>query len=230
MAGRSRGDLETVTQQIRDAGGRAEYSVVDALDDVAVDQYFERIVERAGGVDIEFNAMGPRAVEYGTGVPSTDLPVEQFAAGLRVLTSQWITGRCAARRMVSQGSGVVIFLTGSPARPHTQGTTAIGAAFAGVENVMRTMALELSGTGVRVVCLRTAANPNSRTIQDVGEALGMVMGITKEAALASLGESTFLKVSPHVADTANGAVLLASDLACMMTGTVHNATAGVCPD
>ena len=31
-------------------------------------------------------------------------------------------------------------------------------------------------------------------------------------------------------DTANGAVLLASDLARMMTGTVHNATAGVCPD
>jgi hypothetical protein len=39
-----------------------------------------------------------------------------------------------------------------------------------------------------------------------------------------------LKVSPHTDDTANGAVLLASDRARMLTGTVHNATAGVCAD
>jgi enoyl-[acyl-carrier-protein] reductase (NADH) len=39
-----------------------------------------------------------------------------------------------------------------------------------------------------------------------------------------------LKVSPRTEDTANSAVLLASDRARMMTGTVHNATAGVTPD
>jgi len=37
-------------------------------------------------------------------------------------------------------------------------------------------------------------------------------------------------VSPRTEDTAHGAVLLASDHARMMTGTVHNATAGVCTD
>jgi 3-oxoacyl-[acyl-carrier protein] reductase len=230
LAGRSESSLAAITQQINDSGGQATYAVVDALDDVAVGNYLDEVVETAGGIDVELNAIGPRAAEYGTGCPSVDLPVEQFLAGLTVLTSQWITGRCAARRMISQGSGVVIFLTGSPARPHTSGATAIGAAFAGIENVMRTMALELAGTGVRVVCLRTAANPDSRTIQDVSDTIARMSHTTREAALTSLAESTFLRVSPHVVDTANGAVLLASDFANMMTGTVHNATAGACPD
>jgi enoyl-[acyl-carrier-protein] reductase (NADH) len=92
------------------------------------------------------------------------------------------------------------------------------------------MALELAGTGVRVVCLRTAANPDSHTIQDVAAGIAASMNTTTDEVFRSLAESTMLKVSPHTEDTANGAVLLASDLARMMTGTVHNATAGATPD
>lgn len=132
--------------------------------------------------------------------------------------------------MVPQGSGVIIFITGSPSRPHTPGTVAIGAAFGGVENLTRSMALELSGTGVRVVCLRTAANPDSRTIRDVADTIAAAMNITADQVRGFLADGTMLKVSPRTEDTANGAVLLASDRARMMTGTVHNATAGVCPD
>ena len=154
----------------------------------------------------------------------------EFAVAQTVLTSQFITARGAARRMVPQGSGVIIFLTGSPARPHVPGASGIGAAFGGIENLMRAMALELTGTGIRVVCLRTAANPDTRTIQDTANTVGEMMNLTREQVLASLDEGTMLKVSPHAEDTANGAVLLASDRARMMTGTVHNATAGTCTD
>lgn len=230
LAGRSKGNLGAVAAQIHQAGGRARVAVVDALDDRAVDKYLQQVIEQSGAIDIEINATGPRAAEYGTGIPATDLPIDQFLTAQKVLTSQFITARCAARRMVLRGSGVIIFLTGSPSRPHTPGTAGIGAAFAGIENVMRLMALELTGTGVRVVCLRTAANPDSRTIQDVAAAIGQQVGITNDQALGSLADSTMLKLSPHTQDTANGTVLLASDFARVMTGTVHNATAGVCPD
>jgi len=230
LAGRTESTLDAVTRQITEPGGRASYAVIDALDDSAVDDYLDRVVKQAGGIDIEFNATGPRITEYGNGKPATDLPVAEFLAAQTVLTSQFITARGAARRMVPQGSGVVIFLTGSPARPHGPGASGIGAAFGGIENLTRTMALELSGTGVRVVCLRTAANPDTRTIQDTADTVATMMNLTKEQVLASLDEGTWLKVSPHTEDTANGAVLLASDLARMMTGTVHNATAGICTD
>jgi NAD(P)-dependent dehydrogenase (short-subunit alcohol dehydrogenase family) len=230
LAGRSERTLDAVTRQITEAGGRAKSTAIDALDDHAVDQYLGRVVEQAGGIDIAFNATGPRITEYGNGKPAVDLPLEEFMVAQTVLTSQFITARCAARRMIPQGSGVIIFLTGSPARPHGPGASGIGAAFGGIEVLMRTMALELAGTGVRVVCLRTAANPDSRTIQETADAVGTMMNLTREQVLASLDEGTMLKVSPHTEDTANGAALLASDLARMMTGTVHNATAGVCPD
>ena len=230
LASRTEGTLAAVTRQITESGGRASYTVIDALDDSAVDEYLDRVVKQAGGIDIEFNATGPRITEYGNGKPAVDLPVAEFTVAQTVLTSQFITARGAARRMVPQGSGVIIFLTGSPARPHIPGASGIGAAFGGIENLMRAMALELTGTGIRVVCLRTAANPDTRTIQDTADTIGKMMNLTREQVLASLDEGTMLKVSPHTEDTAHAAVLLASDRARMMTGTVHNATAGACTD
>ena len=230
LVGRTESTLDAVTRQINESGGRASYAVIDALDDCAVDEYVDRVVKQAGGIDIEFNATGPRITEYGNGKPAVDLPVAEFMTAQTVLTSQFITARSAARRMVRQGSGVIIFLTGSPARPHGPGASGIGAAFGGIENLTRTMALELSGTGVRVVCLRTAANPDTRTIQDTVAAVGTMMNLTREQVLADLDRGLWLKASPHTEDTANSAVLLASDRARMMTGTVHNATAGICTD
>ncbi len=230
LAGRTENSLDAVTRQINESGGRATYAVIDALDDSAVNTYLDQVVKQAGRIDVEFNAVGPRIAEYGNGKPAVDLPVEEFTVALTVLTSQFITARGAVRRMVRQGSGVVIFLTGSPARPHIPGTSGIGAAFGGIENLTRTMALELAGTGVRVVCLRTAANPDTRTIQDTADIVGTMMNLASEQVLADLAAGTWLKVSPRTDDTANGAVLLASDHARMMTGTVHNATAGVCTD
>jgi 3-oxoacyl-[acyl-carrier protein] reductase len=230
LAGRTESSLDAVTRQITEFGGRASHSVVDALDDSAVDKYLDHVVEQAGGIDVEFNATGPRITEYGNGKPAVDLPLEEFAVAQTVLTSQFITGRCAARRMLRQGSGVIIFLTGSPARPHLPGTAGIGAAFGGIENLMRTMALELSGTGVRVVCLRTAANPDTRTIQDTADAVAKMLNLTRKQVLTNLAQNTVLRLSPHTEDTANSAVLLASEGARMMTGTVHNATAGLCTD
>jgi len=50
--------------------------------------------------------------------------------------------------------------------------------------------------------------------------------ITKDQAMAQLSQLNFLKVPATVQDTANAAVLIASDRARMMTGTVVNATAG----
>jgi 3-oxoacyl-[acyl-carrier protein] reductase len=125
---------------------------------------------------------------------------------------------------------VIIFLTGSPARPHTPATAGIGAAFGAVENLTRHLAIELSLAGVRVVCLRTSANPDSRTIQDLTEGIAATMNITHDQAIVALADNTLLKVSPATTDTAAAAAFLASDRAAMMTGTVLNASAGVVSD
>jgi 3-oxoacyl-[acyl-carrier protein] reductase len=230
LAGRTAGSVEAVAKQIQAAGGRSYADVVDALDAAAVAEYLESVVAQAGGLDIEFNATGPRASQYANGKPAVDLPVEEFMVPMdTVLKAQFSTATAAARQMLRQGSGVIIFLTGSPARPHTPATAGIGAAFGAVENLTRQLAIELSPAGVRVVCLRTAANPDSRTIQDLTAGIATMMSITTDQAKASF-DSTLLKVSPRTTDTASAAAFLASDRARMMTGTVLNASAGVVPD
>jgi 3-oxoacyl-[acyl-carrier protein] reductase len=231
LAGRSSTSVEVVAKTIIAAGGQAHAEVVDALDVAAVDDYLEAVVQHAGSIDIEFNATGPRISEFGHGKPVLELTVEEFMTPVAtVLRSQFITARAAARQMVEQRSGVIIFLTAIPARLPLPGSSGIGAAYGAVETVMRTMAIELGPTGIRVVCLRSTANPDTRTIQDATEMRAKMMNITPEQAMARLAEGTMLKVLPQAADTARAAAFLASDRARMMTGTVLNASAGAVTD
>ena len=229
LAGRSPTTVDLAAKQITAAGGRAHSDVVDALDAAAVDGYLEAVVRQAGSIDIEFNATGPRISEHGHGKPVLELAVDEFMTPVAtVLLSQFITARAAARQMLEQGSGVIIFLTAIPARvpsPARQASAAYGA----VEAVMRTMAIELGPAGVRVVCLRTTANPDTRTIRDTTEVRAKMLNITPEQAMARLAEGTMLKVLPQTADTAQAAAFLAPDRR-MMTGTVLNASAGAVTD
>jgi NAD(P)-dependent dehydrogenase (short-subunit alcohol dehydrogenase family) len=231
LAGRTKANLEAVAKQIRATGGKAHTAVIDTLDDVAVNEYLDGVVKQTGKLDIVLDAAGPLAKEYGNGKMAVVLPIEEFMVPLTTMVkSRFITARAAARHMTKQRSGVIIFVTGSPARPHVPGATAIGAAFGAIENFTANLAFEVSPYGVRAVCLRTLANTDSRSIQDTMEFLAGQLNITKDQAMAQIAQSNFLKVPATVADTANAAVLIASDRARMLTGTVVNATAGAALD
>lgn len=231
LAGRTKAGLEAVGKQIAASGGEARTAVIDVLDDDRVNEYVDSVVADAGRVDIVLDVAGPRAREYGNGKNAVDLPIEEFMAPLATMVrSRFITARAAARHLIRQRSGVIIFVTGSPARGHTQGVTAIGAAFGAMETLAENLAFEISPFGVRVVCLRTLANTDSRSIQDTMEVLTGRLNISKDQAIAQIAQSTFLKVPATVQDTANAAVLIASDRARMLTGTVVNATAGAVLD
>ena len=226
----ARRPLQVVAKEIVAAGGRARPDVIDVLDEPAVEAYIQSLAHEAGGIDIVFNATGPRVSEYANLTPAVDLPADLFMVPVNTaLKSNYITARAAAREMVKQGTGVIMFLTGSPARPHLPNVTAIGAAFGAIENLMRTMAIELGPAGVRVVCLRTALNPDSRTSKENAELSADRMGVpaSHEQFAATLAQGTMLQASPTTTDTARAAVLLASDSARMMTGTVQNSSAGV---
>jgi NAD(P)-dependent dehydrogenase (short-subunit alcohol dehydrogenase family) len=231
LAGRTKATVEAVAKEIVAAGGRAHARAIDSTDDAAVNQFIDDIVKEAGKIDIAIDFAGPLAKEYGNGKMAVDLPIEEFMVPLTTMVrSRFISARAAARRMTKQHSGVIIFVTGSPARPHVPGATAIGAAFGAMENLAANLAFEVSPFGVRVVCLRTVANIDSRSIQDTMEVVAGQLNITKDQAMAQIAQSNFLRVPATVQDTANAAVLIASARARMLTGTVINATAGAALD
>jgi len=231
LSGRTRSKVEAVAAQIVANGGRAHAAAIDTFDDAAVNHYLDGIVKETGKIDIILDAAGPLASQYGNGKLAVDLPTDKFMVPLETMVrSRFITARAAARQMVRQRSGVIIFVTGSPARPHVLGTTAIGAAFGAIENLTANLALEVGPFGVRVVCVRTLANVDSRSIQDTMDFVAVQLNITKDQAKAQIAQSSFLKVPATVQDTARAAVLVASDHGRMLTGTVVNATAGAALD
>jgi 3-oxoacyl-[acyl-carrier protein] reductase len=231
LSGRTKSSVEAVATEIAAKGGRAHAAGIDTLDDATVSQYIDGIAKQTSKIDIILDAAGPLAQQYGNGKLAVDLPTDQFMVPLETMVrSRFITARAAARHMVEQHSGVIIFVTGSPARPHVPGATAIGAAFGAIENLTANLAFEVSPFGVRVVCVRTTANIDSRSIQDTMEFMAGRLNITTDQAKAQIANYNFLKVPATVQDTANAAVLVASDRGRMLTGTVVNATAGAALD
>jgi NAD(P)-dependent dehydrogenase (short-subunit alcohol dehydrogenase family) len=188
-------------------------------------------VAKGGEIDAMFNAAGPRAGDYRNGQPAVDLPLEAFMVPLDTMVkSMFVTAQAAARHMVKQGSGVIIGVTGSPARGHVAGTTAIGAAFGAIETFLENLAFEVGPAGVRAVCVRITANVDSRTIQDTLQALESRFGTSREELIARLAAGNFLHASMSAEDTARVVAFVASDYARFMTGTVVNTSAGAALD
>jgi NAD(P)-dependent dehydrogenase (short-subunit alcohol dehydrogenase family) len=231
LAGRTDDGVKSVARAITAEGGRAYADQLDALDHVAVNAYVDGVVQRAGRLDAIFNATGPLVTEYGNGRHAIELSIEQFMLPLlTVLQAQFISARAAARHMIRQKSGVILFLTGSPARGHVEGATAIGAAFGAVETLSENLAVEVGQHGVRSVCVRTTANIDSRTIQTTMDILAARMGLSKDQMIERMSGLNFLKAPATTADTAKLAAFLASDHARLLTGTVVNSTAGAALD
>jgi NAD(P)-dependent dehydrogenase (short-subunit alcohol dehydrogenase family) len=158
LAGRTRESLETVANDIKADGGAAEVAVLDALDEHAVDEHVQTVVSRAGSIDVSFNLITRGDVQ---GIPliqmTTDDLLRAVVDGLR---SNFITARAAARRMVEQGSGVILALdSGSANGSPMMGST--GPADAATDTFIRNLAAEVGPQGVRVVGIWTAGLPET---------------------------------------------------------------------
>ena len=76
LTGRRRETVELAAQAIREAGGVALAAQVDALDEGSVERHVEDVVQRAGTIDVSFNAIGlPQ--EGIQGIPLTELTRDQ---------------------------------------------------------------------------------------------------------------------------------------------------------
>jgi 3-oxoacyl-[acyl-carrier protein] reductase len=231
LSGRTKSSVEATARDVRPIGGHAHVAVVDVGDPSAVDAYVDAVAQEAGGIDVMFNAAGPLPNLYGNGKLAVDSTFEEFSVALdRVVKPQYITARAAARQMVKQRSGVILFQTGSPARGHVSGGTAIGTAFGALETLAENLAFEVSPLGVRVVCLRTTANTDTVVIQQTAELIAEMQSTTKDQIMTVLANLNFLKTNMTVQDTAHALSFLASDRARMFTGTVVNSTAGAALD
>jgi NAD(P)-dependent dehydrogenase (short-subunit alcohol dehydrogenase family) len=229
LTGRNAAKVDAVADEIVAAGGVAETAQVDALDEKAVEEHLDTVIETAGGLDISFNAIGPGPNPERT--PLTELAADSFARPIAFYTSSnFITATAAARHMSGQGSGVIVTLTAVPGRMPSRLIGGAAPAWAAVEAFTRSLALEVGPAGIRVVCLRAHAIPETPLIAANLATAGPAAGVTAAEFQAILEQSTLLKRLPTLAEVADTAAFIASDRAGAMTGTVVNLSAGTITD
>lgn len=230
LTGRQRATVEAVAKDIVAAGGSAEAAEVDVLDEQAVDKHLQSVIDKAGRVDISFNAVGiPNAKILG--VPLVELDVEHFSLPITTYaTSYFLTARLAARRMVPKGAGVIMTVTALHSRTGIPLVGGYGPAQAAKEALTRDLSAELAPQGIRVVGLRPQAMPETRTIKDGFEPRAKASGMTWEQWQEMLASKTHPRRLMTLEEMANMAVFMASDKASGMTGTTVNLTMGSLDD
>jgi 3-oxoacyl-[acyl-carrier protein] reductase len=198
---------------------------VDALNEQAVEKHLGEVMERAGSIDVSFNAISTRDVQL---TPLVEMSREDFLSPILTgATTHLLTVRAAGRRMAERDSGVILTLSASTVRAYVPGVYVggFGVACAAIEALTKQFAAELGPSGIRVNCLRSEGIPESwegASTEDWSASTGEIEDSLKARSL--LGRVTTL------ADVGNAAAFLASDLAGATTGTVFNLISGTIVD
>lgn len=212
LVGRTAATLDATAEKIRADGGRAETAVLDALDAAAVDDHADAVARETGGIDISVNVITLNSV-FG---PLVDISVPDFADSLsEFLTAQLITTKAAARHMIGQESGVILFFGGSDHANKAPGLGNVQISFDALEGLRRQWACELAPHGIRVLTLLTGGIPES--FPDIPET---------EPARRSIVDATMLGRAATLSDIGHVAAFAASDRARSITGTQINISCG----
>ena len=229
LAGRARNAVDKVANDIAAAGGSADAAEVDALDEAALDAHLASVVEKAGRIDISFNAIGLPDRDL-VGVPLVDLDGDFFSRPIVAYTaSYFLTARLAARRMIVRRSGVIMTVTALPSRMGSPMIGGYGPAMAAKEGLTRSLSIELAPHGIRVVSVRPHAMPETASIRDVFDrkAASVMTWEQWQEALAARTHTRRLMTLDEMADVA---AFMASDRASGMTGTTINLSMGALDD
>ncbi|GAA2869015.1 SDR family NAD(P)-dependent oxidoreductase [Nonomuraea rubra] len=212
LAGRTRDKLDELAAGLP----AAETAVVDALDEAAVDAFTGSVAERAGRIDVCFNAIGIQDVQR----PLGEISAAEFLRPIEVATrTQFLTTRAAVRHMAPRGGGVILMFGGGG--PQTQpGLGGLKVALDAMESMRRQWAAEYGPYGIRVLTLVTGGIPES-----LPDSVG-----AKDRIAAAIAGGSLLKRAATLADVGNVAAFAASDLAASMTSATLNISCGAIVD
>src|SRR5579859_1387669 len=143
-------DIESVADEIRNAGGHCLPLVSDICDEAANEALVARTVKEYGRLDIVVNnasaARGPDRV------PTLDLPLETWKkVFVTNVDGTFMLSRAAARTLIAQGDGgSIVNISSIASKLAPPNTAAYASSKAAVNALSRSMALELASHKIRV--------------------------------------------------------------------------------
>lgn len=220
LTGHNADSVQKVADDIIAAGGKAGTHIVDAFDEKAINDHLEQIISDSGTIDISFNAAGIDVVQN---IPLVEMTVDDFVTPItRTMHTRFLTAVAAGKVMMKQKSGVILTLTATPGGIGYPYTGGFAPACCALEGFSRNLASELGVYGIRVVNIRSGGSPDSNIFANAmaSDPKGM------EPIIQKMKAETMLKKLPLMADIANTAVFLSSDLAGGITGVTVDVTCG----
>ncbi|MDB5286317.1 MAG: Short-chain dehydrogenase [Mucilaginibacter sp.] len=227
IAGRTQSKLDAIVNEIVSFGGMVETAILDVLDEQAVEQHISEVIQKAGKIDVSFNAIGipQKGIQ---GIPLTELSLESFSHPITVYSqAHFLTAKAAAIRMVKQGFGVILMHTPNASRISPPFVGGMVPAWSAVEALCRSLSVECGQYGVRSVCLHTTGIPETPLIDEVWDIHGKSHGIGFDEFHAVMEGMTHRKKLTTLEELTNAAVFVASDEGSAITGTNLNLTAGM---
>lgn len=156
-----RGDraaVDAVVAEIEAAGGRALGWMADVSEEPAVAQMIEGVTAELGGIDILVSNAGLRRQ-----TPFLDMGYAEWREILSVaLDGAFLMARAAAPTMVARGGGAIVALSGVSTHVGTPHRCHVSASKAGLEGLMRALAVELAPHNIRCNCVAPGAVDTQR--------------------------------------------------------------------
>ena len=228
LAARNRAGLEAVAGEIKAAGGRAEIATLDAMDRASIDAHLADVAAKAGPVKLMFNGVSWDDTQ---GELLADMPFDRMLAPIRSSMTTWFhTGTAIARHMGENGGGVIVGITANVARWPVANIGGFGITCAAVEHFLRQLGIENGPQGVRCCWVRSPGSPDAPGVREAWMLRANEMGVSFEEVHREFAKDTPLRKVTALAQVADAAVLLSSDLAAGMTATLANATGGALLD
>ncbi|MEP7059713.1 MAG: SDR family oxidoreductase [Actinomycetota bacterium] len=149
ICGRRPEPLEAARAQIEAEGAACLARGCDIREADQVDIFLDGVLERFGRIDVLVNNAGGQFVAQ-----AEDISAKGWRAVHRLtVDATWnMTQQVAVRSMISERSGLVVFIGFSPRRGIT-GFAHASAARAALENLASGLAIEWSRYGIRAVCV-----------------------------------------------------------------------------
>ncbi|WP_102798016.1 SDR family oxidoreductase [Bowmanella denitrificans] len=207
--------LQELKDEIRQAGGNAQYLAGDISENEVAEALVALAEEKFGGLDGAFN----NAAMLGEMQPTEVMSLENWQRVIAVnLTSAFLAARCQIPALRKRRGGSLIFTStfvgytaGMP------GMAAYAASKAGLIGLTQVLACEQGNHNIRVNALLPGGTdtPAGREFADTPEALDFVAGLHA------------LKRMARPEEIAQAALYLASDMASFVTGSAMLVDGGV---
>jgi NAD(P)-dependent dehydrogenase (short-subunit alcohol dehydrogenase family) len=205
--------VKALADEIRANGGAAQAAKVDALKETEIDTFLKEVVSGNGRLDVVFNGIAVEYSEMGGRPPALTATFEQFMAPMqKIVGSQFLTSRVAAKHMIAtRSAGTILLLTAAASRSKIPNLSAFSAACAAVEAMTRVMAAEWGNDGIKVTCICSGALMETKRISGWIKSAAKEYGIPEEQIIAQYKAFDILKTSPTLKQVGDTAAFLASE-------------------